>query len=133
MSIFQRLAIAGCAAIGIAGFAGSADAQYYYQPSPYGYRAQPAPQYVNPKILRKQRQLEQRVYQKYGYQQPQRYRQPNYGYQQPQYYPQQQYQQPRYRQAYPQQYYQQPQYQVAPRYVNPNSHMQLRQGQSYVE
>ncbi len=93
MSIIQRLAVAGLAAISIAGFTTGAEAQYYYQQSPYGYQ-QPAP-YVSPKILRKQRQLEQRVYEKYGYPQ-QRY--------------QQQYRQPRYREAYPQQYYEQPQY-----------------------
>jgi hypothetical protein len=134
MSIFQRLALVGIAAAGIASFATSADAQYY-QPSPYGYYQQPAP-YVSPKILRKQRQLEQRVYEKYGY--PQQQRLPNsydYGYQQPQYYPQPryqqpQYQQPRYRQAYPQQYYQQgvPSYQQ-----QPGGYLRSRQGQFYVE
>jgi hypothetical protein len=136
MSIFQRLALVGVAAAGIAGFTSSAEAQYYQQ-SPYGYYQQPAPQYVHPKILRKQREMEQRVYQKYGYPQQRHRNSYDYGYQQPQYYPQPryqqpQYQQPRYQQVYPQQYYQQ----GAPSYRQqgiPNGSLQLRQGQSYVE
>jgi hypothetical protein len=112
MSVFQRLAIVGFVAAGIAGAASSAEAQYYYQQSPYGYQ-QPAP-YVSPKILRKQRQLEQRVYEKYGYPQQRHRNSYDHGYQQPQYYPQQQYRQPRYVQPqYQQPRYQQPRYQQA--------------------
>ncbi len=41
-----------------------------------GYRHAPQPQYIHPKILRKQAELQARVYQKYGYVQSQ----PHYGY-----------------------------------------------------
>jgi hypothetical protein len=46
----------------------------------YSYRHAPQPQYIHPKILRKQAELQARVYQKYGYVQPQ----PHYGYGRPQ-------------------------------------------------
>ncbi|MGL4634679.1 MAG: hypothetical protein ACRCWF_01755 [Beijerinckiaceae bacterium] len=42
----------------------------------HGYRHAPQPQYVHPKILRKQAEMQERVYRKYGYVQPQ----PHYGY-----------------------------------------------------
>jgi hypothetical protein len=63
-----------------------ASAQYYYdqygrvihsqpQPrvyqNPYGYQQ---PQYVSPRVARKQAQLQERFVEKYGYPQPQRYR-----------------------------------------------------------
>jgi hypothetical protein len=53
----------------------------------HGYRHAPQPQYIHPKILRKQAELQARVYQKYGYVQPQPYygygRPHHYGYRQP--------------------------------------------------
>lgn len=101
MSVFNKLALSAVATMGVLGFMCEAQAQNYeenvrrYQPQIQYYQQ---PQYVNPKIARKQAQQEQRAYQKYGYQQPQHY---GYGYQQPQYHQQQQY----YYQQAPQQYY----------------------------
>jgi hypothetical protein len=46
----------------------------------HGYGHAPQPQYVHPKILRKQAQLQARFYQKYGHVQPQQH----YGYGRPQ-------------------------------------------------
>jgi hypothetical protein len=91
----RTFAIGALTAAAVAGFAGSASAQYYYPQPQQGFYYQQAPAYVPPRIARKQAQQEQRFIQKYGYQQPQ-------------YYPQQQYyqRQPRYQQ--PQQYYGQP-------------------------
>lgn len=57
--------------------AAPAEAQYYG--SPYGYYGQPT--YVPPRIARKQRQLEERFVEKYGYVSPGRaYRRSPYGY-----------------------------------------------------
>jgi hypothetical protein len=110
MSKLRNIVLAASAMLGVAGFASSAEAQYYQQ-NPYGYAPQgyyyQQPQYVNPRVSRKQAQLQERFVEKYGYQQPvQPY---GYGYQQPRYRQQQQYyyqQAPRQRQ-YQQQYYQQ--------------------------
>jgi hypothetical protein len=75
MSTLKVAALAVALSGGIAAFApADAQAQGYgygrghYQPH-YGYA--PQPQYVHPKILRKQAQLEARFHQKFGYAQPQ--------------------------------------------------------------
>jgi hypothetical protein len=64
-----------------------AQAQHWGHPGWHGHRYHaPQPQYVHPKILRKKAELEARVYQKYGYAQPQyhyrphHYQQHHYGY-----------------------------------------------------
>jgi hypothetical protein len=71
MSTLKVAALAVALSGGIAAFApADAQAQGYgygrghYQPH-YGYA--PQPQYVHPKILRKQAQLQERFYEKYGY------------------------------------------------------------------
>jgi hypothetical protein len=76
MSMFRNVAFA-VAAFGFVAASSGAEAQYYYHPH-YGY-VQQQPQWVPPKIARKQEQLTERFIQKYGYQQP-RYVQPGYGY-----------------------------------------------------
>jgi hypothetical protein len=73
MSMFRNVAFA-VAAFGFTAASSGAEAQYYYHPQ-YGYVQQP--QWVPPKIARKQEQLTERFIQKYGYQQP-RYVQPHY-------------------------------------------------------
>ena len=102
MSTFNKLVLAASATIGVLGFVSGVQAQNYeenvrrYQPQGYYYQQ---PQYVDPRIARKQAQQQERFVQKYGYQQPvQPY---GYGYQQPRYRQQQQY----YYQQAPQQYY----------------------------
>ena len=79
-------------------FGSAAEAQYYNYPPQGYYYQQPQPQYVPPRIARKQEQLSERFVQKYGYVQPQ-----------PQYYGGY-YQQPQYVQPRPRYYQQQPGY-----------------------
>ena len=91
----SRIWLAAAGVVGCLGFAAPAEAQTYYYPhrQPGYYQQQPA--YVPPRIARKQRQLERRFIEKYGYVQPQppygsayrqpRYQQPGYGYAQPGY------------------------------------------------
>jgi hypothetical protein len=103
MNNVKVIIAAAASAAGIFSLATAAEAQYYGHPQQGYYYHQPQPQYVDPRIQRKQLQQQKRFIQKYGYPQ----QQPNYGYQ---------YQQPQYQQ--PQ--YQQPQYyQPQPRYVQP--------------
>ncbi len=107
MNLKQNLSIAGIAGLMLAGAGGAAEAQYYYgPPARQGYHYyQPQPQYVPPRVLRKQREMEERVRRKYGYtQQP-------YGYVQP------------YRQPRP--YYGPPVYQA------PSGYWQPRPGNHY--
>jgi hypothetical protein len=76
MSRLNRLL--GCAAFaGSMALAASAEAQYYYPGAPYGYGYQ-QPGYVSPRVARKQRQLQRRNLENYGYAQPY-----GYGYAQP--------------------------------------------------
>jgi hypothetical protein len=75
MSMLRNVAFA-VAAFGFVAASSGAEAQYYYHPH-YGY-VQQQPQWVPPKVARKQEQLTERFIQKYGYQQP-RYVQPGYG------------------------------------------------------
>jgi len=79
-----KIGIVACAAAaaGVLGFSATAQAQYYYpgQQRGYGYQQQG---YVPPRILRKQRQMEQRIYDKYGIVTPTpRYRAPAPAYRQ---------------------------------------------------
>ncbi len=106
MTTFKAILLAAASTAGLAGFGTVAEAQYYGQPPQGYYYRQPQPQYVDPRIQRKQLQQQKRFIQKYGYPVQQ---QPNYGYyQQPQYYqPQPRYVQPQYGYQYQRQ--QQPQ------------------------
>jgi hypothetical protein len=108
MNTFKATLAAAIAGAGIIGLAPVAEAQYYGHPPQGYYYRQPQPQYVDPRIQRKQLQLQKRFIQKYGYPQ----QQPNYGYyrQQPHYYqPQPHYYQPQPRYVQPQPQYYQPQ------------------------
>jgi hypothetical protein len=108
MSKLSNVMLAVSATIGIFSFVSTVQAQQYeqnpYRNPPQGYYYQQQPQYVNPRIARKQAQQQERFVEKYGYQQPvQPY---GYGYQQPRYRQQQQYYyQPAPQQRYYQQYY----------------------------
>jgi hypothetical protein len=126
MISMKNIVFAAASMASIASFTAPAEAQYYpqgygqtYGHPPRGYYQQPT--YISPKIRRKQKELERRVIQKYGYQQPAPYGYGGgYGYQQPQqrYYqqPQQQYyQQPR------QRAYQQPGYGYGQGYIPPGT------------
>jgi hypothetical protein len=110
MKTFKAILAAAVSTVGVIGIAPVAEAQYYGHPPQGYYYRQPQPQYVDPRIQRKQLQQQKRFIQKYGHQP-----QPNYGYyyQQPQYYQPQ----PRYVQPQPQ-YYQQPR----TRYVQPHQY-----------
>ncbi len=110
MTTFKAIFAAVSAAAGMFGSGTAAEAQYYNHPPQGYYYQQPQPQYVDPRIARKQAQMAQRFHQKYGYVQPQQqyygggyYRQP-----QPQYYQPQQ------------RYYQQPQALPNGQYLYPN-------------
>jgi hypothetical protein len=88
---FKAILLAVSAAAGVTGFSSAVEAQYYNYP-PQGYYYQ-QPQYVPPRIARKQEQLSERFVQKYGYVQPQPqyygggyYQQQQPRYVQPQYY-----------------------------------------------
>lgn len=72
--------LAAAAGLGFLGLSAPAEAQYYPYPPQRGHYYQQQPSYVPPRVLRKQRQLERRLYEKYGYVQPapQYYRQPRY-------------------------------------------------------
>jgi hypothetical protein len=97
MTKFKAALVAMSALSGAISFGSAAEAQYYGHPPQGYYYQQPRPQYVDPRVARKQAQLAERFHQKYGYVQPQ-----------PQYYGGGYYQQP------------QPQYyQPQPRYVQP--------------
>jgi hypothetical protein len=88
----STLKTAALAAAVLGGSLASAEAQFYGHSGHYGqgygyghhYR-QPAPQYVHPRILRKQLQMQKRVIQKYGHVQPYGYHQPHphWGYHHP--------------------------------------------------
>ncbi|MGL5115316.1 MAG: hypothetical protein ACRC7C_08325 [Beijerinckiaceae bacterium] len=82
MSTLKNVAFA-VAAFGFFAASSAAEAQYYYHPQ-YGY-VQQQPQWVNPRIARKQAQQTERFIEKFGYQQPRyaqpRYVQPGYGHQ----------------------------------------------------
>jgi hypothetical protein len=99
MTNFKAIIVVATAAAGVASFGSTAEAQYYDYPPQRYYYPQPQPQYVDPRIARKQQQLSERFVQKYGYVQPQPQYYGGY-YQQPQ---------PRYVQPQPR-YYQQPGY-----------------------
>ncbi len=86
MSTFKVAALAVALAGGLLTLA-PADAQaqgYGYGHGGYGYRQHyaPQPQYVDPRILRKQAQLSARFHEKFGYVQPQNH----YGYGRPRLY-----------------------------------------------
>ncbi len=121
MTNFKAILVVATAAAGVIGFGSAAEAQYYNYPPQGYYYQQPQPQYVPPRIARKQEQLSERFVQKYGYVQPQ----PQYyggGYYQPQ---------PRYVQPQPR-YYQQPRggYYQSREYYNYRNSRQLEpQGQ----
>ena len=109
MTIFKASLIAASAIVGAISFGSTAEAQYYGHPPQGYYYQQPQPQYVDPRIARKQEQLAERFHQKYGYVQPQ-----------PQY--------------YGGGYYQQPQpryYQPQPRYVQPQPNYYYQNGYGY--
>jgi hypothetical protein len=109
MTNFKAILVVASAAAGLTGFGSAAEAQYYPQPPQGYYYQQPQPQYVDPRIARKQAQLAERFHQKYGYVQPQ---QQYYGggyYQQPQ---------PRY-------------YQQQPQYVQPHQRYYGGQPRAY--
>jgi hypothetical protein len=84
LSLTRTIAIVGIAGGTLLGTGGIAEAQYHYGhhygPPPrqgYGYYQQaPQPQYVPPRVLRKQREMEERVRRKYGYAPPYGYGQP---------------------------------------------------------
>ncbi len=100
-SSLKRFALAAAAAAATAwvGAPTPAEAQYYGRPA-YGQ-----PVYVPPKVLRKQREMQRRVIQKYGYPAP------AYGYRAPVYRQPQVYRQ--------QQFYRQPPAYAAPVYRQP--------------
>ncbi len=115
MTTFKAILFAAASTAGLVGFGSVAEAQYYGHPPQGYYYRQPQPQYVDPRIQRKQLQQQKRFIQKYGYPVQQ---QPNYGY----YYQQPRYVQPQPRYVQPQPRYYQPQ----PRYEQPYGNYQSR-------
>jgi hypothetical protein len=126
MKTFKAILAAAVSTVGVIGMAPVAEAQYYGHPPQGYYYRQPQPQYVDPRIQRKQLQQQKRFIQKYGYPQ----QQPNYGYyyQQPQ--PRYVQPQPRYYQPQPQYYQPQPRY-VQPRYAQPQTRYYNEKGVAY--